>query len=213
MAPHYDQRDRHTLQNFQKFIGPCRTAPGRSIALYLILLGLAAGCGPETQPKGSLSADCIGDGELTAQVFGAIEASLEWRDDELECHGMPRPHGQGARLRFAGPAVLNGETRNLAFIIALPDLEQGHSADEILAGVTLIEEDAGRFFSTPEPPRCWADIEHQMPLDDAGVDAIPEYRIKGLLYCLSPLAEVNGNGSVTFTDLRFSGRLDWRAPR
>jgi hypothetical protein len=200
------------LQEFRKFMCSRPAAPRRSIALYLILLGLAAGCEPEPAPKGSPAANCVDDGELTAEVFGAIETSLEWRDDELECDGMPRPHGQGARLRFAGPALSNGETLSLAFIIALPDLQQGRSAAEIPAGVTLIEENEGHFFSTPEPSTCWADIEHQVPLDDAAVDAIPEYRIKGLLYCVSPLAEVNGSRSVTFTDLHFSGRLDWRVP-
>jgi hypothetical protein len=191
---------------------PRRGPPRRSIALYLILLGLAAGCEKDPVQKRSPAANCVDDGVLTAEVFGAIETSLEWRDDELECDGMPRPHGQGARLRFAGPAIVNGETLNLAFIIALPDLQQGRSAAEIPAGVTLIEENKGHFFSTPEPSTCWADIEHQVPLDDAAVDTIPEYRIKGLLYCVSPLAEVNGNRSVTFTDLHFSGRLDWRVP-
>ena len=207
MAPHYDQQDRNTLQELLKFL-----CPRRSIGLYLILMGLAASCARDPEASGSPAANCIDDGELTAEVFGAIETSLDWRDDELECDGMPRPHGQGARLRFAGPAVSNGETLNLAFIIALPDLQQGLNANEIPAGVTLIEENEGHFFSTPEPPTCWADIEHQVPLDDAAVDEIPEYRIEGLLYCLSPLAEVNGNRSVIFTDLRFAGRLDWRVP-
>jgi hypothetical protein len=212
MAPHYDPQDGNTLQEFRKFMYPRRGPPRRSIALYLILLGLAAGCEKDPVQKRSPAANCVDDGVLTAEVFGAIETSLEWRDDELECDGMPRPHGQGARLRFAGPAIVNGETLNLAFIIALPELQQGRSAAEIPAGVTLIEENKGHFFSTPEPSTCWADIEHQVPLDDAAVDTIPEYRIKGLLYCVSPLAEVNGNRSVTFTDLHFSGRLDWRVP-
>lgn len=185
----------------------------RRLALYLILPGLAASCEPDAPQTGPLTADCIVDGELTADVFGAVEARLEWRDDTLECDGMPRPHGNGARLRFAGPATSNGETLQLAFIIALPGLEKGSRARELPAGVTLIEEKGGRFFSTPESPACWADIERQDPVEAASPYADPEYRIKGLLYCVSPLAEVNGNSSVTFTDLRFAGRLSWRTPR
>jgi len=197
------------LQEFRKIVLPGCAPRGRSLALYLILLALAAGCETDTGEKRGATANCIDDGELTAEIYGAIETALEWHDDELECDGMPRPHGQGARLRFAGPATANGETLNLAFIIALPDLEQGRSADELPAGVTLIEEKTGAFFRTPDPSTCWTNIEHQVPLGDAGT---PEYRITGLLYCLSPLAEVNGNRSVTFTDLRFAGRLDWRVP-
>jgi hypothetical protein len=212
MASHSDQRERHTLQNFQKNRPPFRARAGRSPALYLILLSVAAGCGRDTAATGAATANCVDDGELTAEVYGAIESTLEWRDDRLECDGMPRPHGEGARLRFAGPAVAGGETLNLAFIIALPRLERGRSARELAAGVTLIEENAGVFFSTPEPSNCWADIDHQVPLQGAVQDGTPEYRIAGLLYCLSPLAEINGNRSVTLTDLRFSGRLDWREP-
>ena len=187
---------------------------GRTFTLYLILLGLAPGCDGEAPQTGQSTAECIDDGELTADIFGAVETRLEWRDDTLECEGMPRPHGNGARLRFAGPATSKGEMLELAFIIALPDLEKGSSEKELPAGVTLIEEKAGRFFTTPESPVCWADIEQQDPVGgDAAPHADPEYRIEGLLYCVSPLAEVNGSSSITLTDLRFAGRLSWQAPK
>lgn len=212
MAFHSDRRERHTLQDSQKNMLPAHVLAGRSPALYLILLSVAAGCGSDRPATVTAAANCTDDGELTAEVYGAIESTLEWRGDELECDGMPRPHGAGARLRFAGPAVAGGETSRLTFIIALPGLRQGQSASELAAGVTLIEETAGVFFSTPEPSACWADIEHQVPLHGATEDDIPRYRIAGLLYCLSPLAEVNGKRSVTLSDLRFSGRLDWREP-
>jgi hypothetical protein len=179
--------------------------------LYLIPFLLAAGCGRDAAPTDPVTAGCIDDGELSANLFGGVEARLEWREDTLECDGMPRPHGEGARLHFTGPATSNGESLQLAFIIALPDLEEGRSADELAAGVTLIEENAGRFFSTPEPSGCWADVEQQDARGHSGDDA--HYRIEGLLYCLSPLAEVNGTGSVSFTDLRFAGRLSWQEPR
>ena len=189
-------------------------AHGRTFALYLILLGLASGFEGEARQSGLSNAQCIDDGELTADIFGAVETRLEWRDDALECDGMPRPHGKGARLRFAGPATSKGETLELAFIIALPDLEKGSSGEELPAGVTLIEEKAGRFFTTPESPACWADIEQQDPVvGDAPPRADPQYRIEGLLYCVSPLAEVNGSSSITLTDLRFAGRLSWQTPK
>jgi len=213
MAFHSDQRERHRLQDVQKNMLPSHARAGRSLALYLILLSVAAGCERDTAEPGAATASCVDDGELTGEIYGAIETTLDWRDDELECDGMPRPHGEGARLRFAGPAMTDRETLNLAFIIALRRLEPGRSARELAAGVTLIEENAGVFFSTPEPSTCWADIEHQVPLQEPVEDGTPEYRIAGLLYCLSPLAEVNGNRSVTLTDLRFSGRLDWREPQ
>src|SRR5690606_23790117 len=107
--------------------------------LYLILLVLASGCERDT-PAPAASIECIDGGALTARVYGAIEATLDWRGGQLECDGMPRPFGEGARLRFAGPATAQGEPLDLAFIIALPELRQGETARELAAGVTLIEE-------------------------------------------------------------------------
>jgi hypothetical protein len=213
MAPHYDQRDCHPLQEFRNFIRARRPGSGRSIALYLILGAVAASCERDVAQPPAQGSACIEGGVLTAEVFGAIETSIDWREGDLECEGMPRPHGRGARLRFAGTGTSNGETIDLAFIIALPDLEKGRGGRELPAGVTLIEENSGKFFSTPEPSTCWADIEHQAPLGDQHAIADAEYRIKGLLYCVSPLAEVNGNRSVAFTDLSFAGRLNWRVPK
>jgi hypothetical protein len=212
MAPHYDQRDCHTLQEFQYFLRPRHPRPFRSIALYLILAAVAAGCERDIAQSPAQGSACIEGGVLTAEVFGAIETSIDWREGDLECEGMPRPHGRGARLRFAGTGTSNGETVDLAFIIALPDLQKGRGGRELPASVTLIEENSGKFFSTPQQSACWADIEHQDPLEDDDAND-PEYRIKGLLYCVSPLAEVNGSRSVTFTDLSFAGRLNWQVPK
>jgi hypothetical protein len=192
---------------------PGRRRSRRSIALYLILATVAAGCDAEVGHEPVQSTACIEGGLFEAEIFGAIETRLEWRDADLECEGMPRPHGKGARLRFAGTGNADGENLDLAFIIALPDLEQGQSGRELPAGVTLMEESAGKFFSTPEPSTCWADITHHDLLQGDQADAGTRYRIGGSLYCVSPLAEVNGARNVTFTDVRFTGQLNWQVPQ
>src|SRR5690606_29537705 len=130
MGFHSDQRERHTLQVFQSNMAPFHVRARRSLALYLILLPLAAGCGNEEKAPAAATANCVDDGVLAGETYGAIVSTLDWRGDKLECEGMPRPNGEGARLRFAGPATAEGETLNLAFIIALPRLEQGKSARE-----------------------------------------------------------------------------------
>jgi len=38
------------------------------------------------------------------------------------------------------------------------------------------------------------------------------YSIDGRLYCIAPLAEVNGESSLSISELSFSGLLDWSAP-
>lgn len=183
----------------------------------VLLLGLASvGCGG-AQPGRSTTTvtECVPGGELVASVYGHREAELDWRGSELDCEGMRRPRGQGARLRFEGPVPAidegpvpgnHGEAARLAFIIALPELAEGQTGSELPAGVTLMEVDEGRFFSSPEQAGCWADVERHERLESG------DWRIGGIVYCVSPLAEINGASSISIRDLRFTGRLDWSEP-
>lgn len=150
---------------------------------------------------------CGNDGALAAEIYGGIRASIDWTTGTLACEGMPRPNGEGARLRFAGSA---GGEQQLAFILGLPDLIQGETAKEIPTNVTLMEEGTGRFFGTRDTTNCWTDVDKHEQLQESDS---PTYRISGILYCVAPLAELNGNSSVSFADLKFTGRLDWEPPK
>jgi len=139
-------------------------------------------------------------------IHGRIRADVSWTPPRLDCSGMPRPAGAGARLHFSGAlADADGNERRLAFIIALPELVRGETASETPAVVTLMEEDGGRFFSSGQAPICWSDVEEQALLGDEA------YAIRGIVYCVSPLAELNGSGGVSFTELSYIGRVDWGA--
>ena len=144
-------------------------------------------------------------GRLHAELYGAITGSIEWSRDELECAGMPRPEGRGARLRFAG-AVADGN-RRLALIIAIPELRRGETGDEYESNVTVIEEGGGRFFSTSTLGNCLTNITALAAADDSE----ERYSIAGTVYCVAPLAEVNGESSLSIRELDFSGMLDWSA--
>ncbi len=153
----------------------------------------------------NLKSVCRDDGHLRTELFGALKGPLSWSESELECSGMPRPNGAGARLRFAGQVV--GTDRRIALIIALPDLRRDALATELGSKVTLIDESSGRFFTTWDLENCWTDIIALESTDDSG----DRYDIDGTLYCVSPLAEVNGDASVSITELSFAGSLDWSA--
>lgn len=148
---------------------------------------------------------CGESGALKTTLYGALAGDVEWRSEDMQCVGMPRPDGRGARLRFAGNA--GADAMPIAFIIAVPDLEPGTAGSELASNVTVIEERNSRFFSTPDLESCWTDVETQSGLDDSG----DHFAIDGILYCISPLPEVNGEASVSIPELRFSGRLDWGA--
>lgn len=168
-----------------------------------------AGCGdtPEPAARPSLlppapeSGGCGERGYLRTELYGEFAGPVDWSAGDLECQGMPRPEGKGARLRFAQPSA----DLPLAIILALPDLERGATARELGSNVTVIEEGGGRFFSTSGLGSCWTDVLQQERLD-AGADV---YFIAGTLYCIAPLAEVNGNSSVMLRELAFGGYLDW----
>ncbi len=148
---------------------------------------------------------CGDSGRLQAELYGAIAGRISWDHSAVECSGMPRPEGRGARLRFAGP--LDSGDRRVALIIAIPDLERGLTGDELESNVTLIEEGSGRFFSTSTLKNCLTNITDVAATDDSG----DRYSISGTLYCVAPLAEVNGTSSVSVGELHFSGLLDWSA--
>ena len=56
----------------------------------------------ETPESHSTQSACVANGRFTVATYGAIDARIDWRGDSLDCDGMRRPHGKGARLRFAG---------------------------------------------------------------------------------------------------------------
>jgi len=178
-----------------------------------LALALAVGaCKPAPEPEivaptteAGPSRLCGDGGLLKTELYGAVATQIDWTASELECAGMPRPNGQGARLRFAG-AVDNGE-RRVAIIIAIPDLRRDESGNEYASNVTLIEEGSGRFFSTLDLSNCLTDIT-TLDVLDASSD---RFSIGGILYCVAPLAEVNGDSSVTILELQFVGLLDWSA--
>ncbi len=200
------------MQKIQKKCAPAR--PFASLGgLLLTALAALAACNSATEPESSAAIApaeepvllCGKDGHLSTELYGAIATQVDWGKNDLECAGMPRPEGRGARLRFAGKTA-EGDLQ-LAVIIAIPDLERDAHDGEFSANVTLIEEGNGRFFSTPDLNNCLTEITSMTGLDDSG----DHYLISGELYCVSPLPEINGDSSVSIPKMLFSGLLDWGA--
>ena len=156
-------------------------------------------------PAGNTAPHCRTDGYLRTELFGALKGPLNWSGAELECSGMPRPNGAGARLRFAGQVV--GTDRHIAFIVALPDLQRDALASELGSKGTLSDESSGRFFTTWDLGNCWTDITSA----DLVEDSADQFDIEGQLFCVSPLAGVNGDDSISITELSFAGSLNWSA--
>ena len=176
--------------------------------LAALLLGACSEPVPATdsaETRAAAAADtgtppCAGDSFLSGRLVGAVEADIDWSSDALSCEGGARPDGDGARLRFAHA----GEgTAGIAVIIAIPGLSRRSTGTEFPANVTLILEGEARFFSTQNREACWADVRGNEPIGEE------RYAVEGELYCIAPLAEVNGSESVTVDELGFRGVVTW----
>lgn len=180
----------------------------KPLVLLFAILPLQACEGPPRQAA-PVPVACDSEGFLHTDLYGAIRTSIRWGTESLACEGMPRPDGAGARLRLSGPIEDAPDAGSVAFILGLPDLVRGEPGHELPTNVTLIQEGTGRFFGTPDTSGCWTDIERQEPLEPGNT---VNYRVSGTVYCVSPLAELNGGANISFTELTFTGRLDWEIP-
>ena len=184
------------------------------LSLPLALLLMAA-CQPDppaaVEPNAATDLAphaCGADGLLDTRLYGAIDADIHWTTSAMTCEGMPRPDGNGARLRFSGPLEDAPDSRTVALILGIPELAEGATDTELPTNVTLVQEGTGRFFGTGDTDGCWTDIvSHELLATETAT-----YLITGTVYCVSPLAELNGNASVTFTELAFSGKIRWEIP-
>ena len=184
----------------------------RRFGAFFLLAAMLTACKPAAEPAVSdpetgipTVSSCGKSGYLRGRLYGAIDWNLDLAADALQCEGMPRPDGKGARLRFA--ASIGADERQIAIIIGIPELGRGSPGTEYASNVTVIEEGRGRFFNTVDLGNCLTDITAMTEIDTEG----DRHTISGSLYCLAPLAEVNGDSSVSITELRFEGLIDWSA--
>ena len=180
-------------------------------ALGLLLLAPLGACEPtvdaELSPTPvaktvSEKLSCGENGALRGSLIGGIETAISWTAADMACESMPRPNGEGIRLRFAGDV---GD-EHLAIIVAMPTFVAGATGIEIPSNVTATVEGSGRFFSTPGLESCWTEINAQTALTEAD----GSYTVAGTLFCIAPLGELNGDAAVTIPELFFSTIVNWK---
>ena len=175
----------------------------------IALLSALAACEPAAEAKTRPVVEpvtveprgCGDDGFLSTTLFGAIEHNIDWDARQFDCESMSRPGGEGMRLRFTGVAA----DRAVSIILAVPRLEPGMGGRELPTVVTLAVEGSGRFFSTASLDSCFTDIDAPTGLDEAPAS----YDIRGTLFCVSALGEINGDAAVSIPKLQFRSRIDW----
>jgi hypothetical protein len=158
---------------------------------------------PEGQEKSSFAprplTTCVMDkeGYLQGHVYGTLQIELDWRGKQMRCDGMHRPGGRGIRLVFD-----QHEQSPLLIVIGIADAELGSPVTESPANVTVIDQLNNNLFSTQEEPRCWTTFTEQLKLTGTTEEL---WRINGELYCASGLPQLAGSGSITLSDIEYSG--------
>ena len=140
------------------------------------------------------------DGYFSGQLYGALELKVDWRGAQMRCDGMRRPDGAGLRLVF--DEHTDEDIPGLLVVIAVPSATPGAPVVEQPAGITLIDQTSGAFFTTSDEPGCWTSFTEQVELQGTVTET---WRINGELFCLDPLTGVNNKGSIRLGDFRFSG--------
>ena len=155
-------------------------------------------------PASVTMAPCVMNtpGYLRGRLYGTLAATIDWGGPQMTCDGMTRPNHGGIRLVFASPG--NADQARLIFVIGIDgELDQLTGREE-KANVTIIDEGSGRFFSAGGQDRCWTTVQLVEPLVE---NTNSTFQVDGELYCAGALPSLNGRGSVTLSDFRYSGRL------
>lgn len=139
-------------------------------------------------------------GFVRGKLYGDLETTLDWSGKSMLCDGMERPEGKGIRLVFN--ENVDPQQPGLIMVIGIADAVLGAAEEELVANVTIIDQQSGSFYSTRSQPRCWTRIENQLRLTGTVRET---WRLGGKLYCAGALPALTGRGSITLGDIEYSG--------
>src|SRR5262245_15047278 len=133
-----------------------------AVAACVLALATGTSASPTSPPAGG----CLvsGDGYLRARVRGAVVLDLDWKNDEMQCEGGPRPPGKddksnGVRVSIGGPD--RGEGRRLRFVFGIGGVGEGAEGKALRTNITMMFEGEKRFFATRGDDKCTVDSLEQ----------------------------------------------------
>jgi hypothetical protein len=184
--------------------------------MWLLLMSatLAAAAVAADAPSGPSAAPaalhCLSsqDGYLRAHLAGAVEARIDWTDQDTRCEGGPKDTPPGVRLSFHR---LHGQGSNLLFVFGLTGVREGQPAHEVGANLTLFVEGTDRVYGTLGDSRCTVDSLNQKPLADAASPRSRSFRVEARGFCTQPAHAVRGDGAVLVSTFEFAGIVNYDA--
>ena len=178
--------------------------------ICLVLVALCAtACGQDPAPAPVAAGGCLatGDGQLQAELRGALVADLDWKNAQMQCEGGLRPEGDGIRVVVAGPlppsAGAPARTLRIIFGIDLADSAAGEAL-ALPTNLTIIIDGEGQFFATRGDDKCAVELLRRTPLPEEG--AYLE-RVEARGYCLGPASDVTGNTRVLLPTFAFTALM------
>lgn len=164
---------------------------------------------PAAVAAGAAATGCLasGDGYLRARVRGSLDLDINWRNDEMECTGGPRPDDSGLRVSIAGPAQSDG--RRLRFVFGIAGLPEGATAGQRPTNLTVIFEGERRLFATQGDDKCTVDKLTQQRTGPLG-GPTRSWRIEAHGFCIGPAATLSGDARLLVTRFDFAGRIDFK---
>jgi hypothetical protein len=155
---------------------------------------VAAGAESETPLAGCLES---GDGNLQAELRGALVADLAWQNAQMQCEGGLRPDGEGLRVTIAGPlpeqlaqpTSAGAAPAHLRFIFGI-DLHDTASgvAQALPTNLTLIVEGGQQLYATRGDDKCAVETLQRTPLRADG--RFERVKVRG--YCIGPASDLAG---------------------
>jgi hypothetical protein len=155
----------------------------------------------ETAPSGCLPS---GDGFLRARLDGALQLRLDWKNEALQCEGMPRPEGKGIRVSFSGP--LETEGSRLVIVFGIADLSESSSGRALPANLTIVDESGKQIFGTLGDDKCVVDNLSQQLITPWRRES-RTYRVIGRGFCMQPARAVGGDAGVLMSSFDFAGQV------
>jgi hypothetical protein len=188
----------------------------RLLTAVILALGAVACAQSPSDATGTaaLLPGCLaaGDGDLQAQLRGAMVADIAWRNDQMQCEGGQRPDGQGLRVTIAGPlpadAALPPATASrpkLRFIfgIDLHDAAAG-TAQALPTNLTIIVEGEQQVYATLGDDKCAVEVLQRSPLTASG-GQFDRVAVRG--YCTGPAADLAGNVRLLVPTFSFTAQV------
>jgi hypothetical protein len=178
-----------------------RIAPS-VLAVLLVAACKPASHEPPPAAKAPPRAGCLaaGDGYFRAQLHGAREARIEWRNAAMTCEGGLRPDASGIRVSILGEAR-PGEP--LRFVFGISAARENEAGRALSTNLTVILEKEHRIFATLGDDKCTIDELRQqsLPGDAHG------YRIEARGFCIAPATVVGGSERLLVSTFDFATRI------